>query len=67
MSDQYKEAGVSLEAGYDSVRRIKSHVDRTRVKGTMDSIGAFGGMFDLEQAGLRIRFLSVEPMESEPN
>lgn len=51
MSDQYKEAGVSLEAGYDSVRRIKSHVDRTRVKGTMDSIGAFGGMFDLEQAG----------------
>lgn len=53
MSDQYKEAGVSLEAGYDSVRRIKSHVNRTRVKGAMDSIGAFGGMFDLEEAGFK--------------
>lgn len=53
MSNQYKEAGVSLEAGYDSVRRIKSHVDRTRVKGAMDSIGAFGGMFDLEEAGFK--------------
>lgn len=51
MSDQYKEAGVSLEAGYDSVRRIKSHVARTKTPGAIDSIGAFGGMFDLEKAG----------------
>ncbi|MBB5182436.1 phosphoribosylformylglycinamidine cyclo-ligase [Catenisphaera adipataccumulans] len=47
MAEQYKQAGVNLEAGYESVRRIQSHVGRTKVKGAMDSIGAFGGMFDL--------------------
>lgn len=47
MSDKYREAGVDLEAGYESVRLIKSHVARTKIKGAMDSIGAFGGMFDL--------------------
>ena len=45
MSERYKEAGVNLEAGYESVRLIQSHVARTRVKGMVDSIGAFGGMF----------------------
>ena len=53
MSDKYREAGVDLEAGYESVRRIKSHVARTKIKGAMDSIGAFGGMFDLSQLGLK--------------
>ncbi len=53
MADQYREAGVDLEAGYDSVRRIKSHVARTKVPGAIDSIGAFGGMFDLKAAGLK--------------
>ena len=47
MSEKYREAGVDLEAGYESVRLIKSHVNRTRVLGAVDSIGAFGGMFDL--------------------
>ena len=47
MSDKYREAGVDLEAGYESVRRIKSHVARTQIKGSIDSLGAFGGMFDL--------------------
>ena len=31
MSNKYREAGVDLEAGYESVRRIKSHVQRTKV------------------------------------
>ena len=30
MSDKYRESGVDLEAGYESVRLIKSHVARTR-------------------------------------
>ncbi|MEG0526080.1 MAG: phosphoribosylformylglycinamidine cyclo-ligase [Longicatena sp.] len=47
MSDKYREAGVDLEAGYESVRRIKSHVARTQIKGSIDSLGSFGGMFDL--------------------
>ena len=47
MSKKYEEAGVNLEAGYESVRRIKSHVARTKILGAHDSIGSFGGMFDL--------------------
>ena len=47
MSEQYKAAGVNLDAGYESVRRIKKHVERTKVLGAVDSIGAFGGIFDL--------------------
>ena len=47
MSNKDREAGVDLEAGYESVRLIKSHVQRTKVLGAVDSIGAFGGMFDL--------------------
>ena len=53
MSQKYREAGVDLEAGYESVRLIKSHVARTKVKGAVDSIGAFGGMFDLSLLGLK--------------
>lgn len=47
MSNKYREAGVDLEAGYESVQRIRSHVARTKIKGAQDSIGSFGGMFDL--------------------
>lgn len=53
MSEKYKEAGVSLEAGYESVRLIKSHVNRTKVLGAVDSIGAFGGMFDLSLLNMK--------------
>lgn len=47
MSKKYMEAGVNLEAGYEGVKRIKKHVERTKIKGAMDSLGAFGGAFDL--------------------
>ncbi len=47
MSEQYKQAGVDLEAGYDVVRRIKPHVHATKRKGSMGDIGSFGGLFDL--------------------
>lgn len=53
MAEQYKEAGVNLEAGYESVRRIQSHVACTKVKGAIDSLGAFGGMFDLSVYNLK--------------
>ena len=53
MSDKYREAGVDLEAGYESVRLIKSHVARTKIKGAVDSIGAFGGMFDLSAYNMK--------------
>ena len=47
MAIDYEKAGVSLEAGYDVVRRIKKHVASTERPGVMGNIGAFGGMFDL--------------------
>lgn len=49
MSDKYQESGVSLEAGYESVERIKKHVAATKRLGVMGSIGSFGGMFDLSE------------------
>ena len=53
MSNKYRESGVDLEAGYESVRLIKSHVARTKVLGAVDSIGAFGGMFDLSKLNMK--------------
>ena len=47
MAKSYEAAGVNLEAGYEVVRRIKSHVASTKRVGSMGHIGAFGGMFDL--------------------
>ena len=47
MSQHYHDAGVSLDAGYEAVRRIKAHTERTRNRGMMGAIGAFGGLFDL--------------------
>ena len=53
MAVDYEKAGVSLEAGYDVVKRIKKHVASTYRLGTMGNIGAFGGMFDLSLLGLK--------------
>lgn len=43
----YKDAGVDIEAGYESVERIKAHVARTATKGVLSGLGGFGGMFEL--------------------
>lgn len=53
MSEKYKAAGVSLNAGYESVERIKKHVESTKNKGMMDMIGSFGGAFDLGAYGFK--------------
>ena len=53
MSEKYKAAGVSLNAGYESVERIKKHVESTKNKGMMDMIGSFGGAFDLSAFGFK--------------
>ncbi len=53
MAVDYEKAGVSLEAGYDVVRRIKKHVASTARPGVMGNIGAFGGMFDLSSLNYR--------------
>ena len=53
MSEKYASAGVNLEAGYESVERIKKHVKQTHNKGVMSAIGGFGGLFDLGQYGYK--------------
>lgn len=53
MANAYKQAGVDIEAGYESVERIKKHVNRTVRPGVMGALGGFGGMFDLSSLGLK--------------
>ena len=53
MAKSYENAGVNLEAGYEVVRRIKSHVKSTSRPGVMGNIGAFGGMFDLASLNVK--------------
>jgi phosphoribosylformylglycinamidine cyclo-ligase len=53
MSQSYEQSGVSLEAGYESVRRIKKHIAKTERLGMMGNIGGFGGMFDLSLLNMK--------------
>ena len=53
MAVSYEKAGVNLEAGYEVVRRIKSHVASTSRLGVMGNIGSFGGMFDLSALNVK--------------
>ena len=55
MPKAYEEAGVSVEAGYEVVKRIKSHVARTNRPGVVGGIGGFGGLFDLASLGYKER------------
>jgi len=49
MSNAYAQSGVNLEAGYESVERIKKHIAKTKRPGVFSGIGAFGAMFDLSE------------------
>ena len=53
MPQAYENAGVSVEAGYEVVKRIKSHVARTNRPGVVGGIGGFGGLFDLASLGYK--------------
>ncbi len=53
MPKAYEEAGVNVEAGYEVVKRIKSHVARTNRPGVVGGIGGFGGLFDLASLGYK--------------
>ena len=43
----YKQAGVDVEAGYESVRLIKNDVKKTAIEGVIGGIGGFGGLFEV--------------------
>ncbi|MGX7419600.1 phosphoribosylformylglycinamidine cyclo-ligase [Carnobacterium gallinarum] len=53
MANAYSKAGVDVEAGYETVERIKKHVKRTERLGVMGALGGFGGCFDLTTTGVK--------------
>jgi phosphoribosylformylglycinamidine cyclo-ligase len=47
----YKSAGVDIDAGNETVRRIKSIARSTFTPGVLSEIGSFGGLFSLRGGG----------------
>jgi phosphoribosylformylglycinamidine cyclo-ligase len=43
----YKDAGVNIEEGYESVKLIKEHAKKTFIPGVISDLGSFAGMFEL--------------------
>ncbi len=52
-SASYAAAGVNIEAGYEGVRLMKKHVERTFIPGVCSDIGGFGGLFAPDLAGMK--------------
>ncbi len=52
-SASYKAAGVDITAGYRAVELMKKHVARTMIPGVLESIGGFGGLFELDMTGIQ--------------
>ena len=52
-SASYAAAGVNIEAGYEGVRLMKQHVERTFIPGVVSDIGGFGGLFAPQLNGMR--------------
>ena len=52
-SASYAAAGVNIEAGYEGVRLMKKHVERTLIPGVVSDIGGFGGLFAPDLAGMK--------------
>ena len=52
-SASYAAAGVNIEAGYEGVRLMKKHVERTLIPGVVSDIGGFGGLFTPSFAGMK--------------
>jgi phosphoribosylformylglycinamidine cyclo-ligase len=49
----YRESGVDIDAGNETVRRIKSLARGTFTPGVLSDIGSFGGLFRLDAARYR--------------
>ena len=45
----YQQAGVNIDAGNETVRRIKALAQRTYTAGVLSGVGSFGGLFALSQ------------------
>ncbi len=51
-SASYATAGVNIEAGYEGVKLMKKHVERTFIPGVVSDIGGFGGLFAPDLRGM---------------
>ena len=45
----YKNAGVDIEAGYESVELMKEHVKKTMREEVLGGLGGFSGAFSLKK------------------
>ena len=52
-SEAYAAAGVNIEAGYEGVKLMKKHVQRTMIPGVVSDLGGFGGLFAPDLAGMK--------------
>jgi phosphoribosylformylglycinamidine cyclo-ligase len=48
----YKDAGVNIDAQDEALSRAKAAIRATFIPGVMSDVGLFGGLFDLEAAGV---------------
>jgi phosphoribosylformylglycinamidine cyclo-ligase len=48
----YKDSGVDIDAGNEAVLRMKEYIRSTFIPGVLTDVGTFGGMFELDLAGL---------------
>ncbi len=51
-SKSYAEAGVDITAGYKAVELMKRHIAKTVTSGVCSDVGGFGGLFELDTAGM---------------
>src|SRR4249920_714072 len=49
----YRQSGVDIDAGNETVRRIKQLARATFTPGVLSEIGSFGGLFKLDRDGFR--------------
>ena len=52
-SASYAAAGVDIQAGYEGVKLMKKHVERTFIPGVVSDIGGFGGLFAPDLSGMK--------------
>ncbi len=45
----YKKAGVNIEEGYETVKKIKEMTKATKIPGVLNNLGSFAGLFELSQ------------------
>ncbi len=50
MSIDYRQSGVDIDAGNETVRRIKALARQTYTPGVLSGVGSFGGLFALDPA-----------------